>query len=58
MFLKGCKHTKAWILSKYPNVNPILGDNNICFGYWYNIPNNKFRTFTLITFNKKDFRLK
>jgi hypothetical protein len=37
---------KKTILEKYPDAKNIhLGNNNVCFGYWFQLPNKKTRNF-------------
>ena len=39
--------SKQWVLNKYPNAKiEGIGSNGLVTGVWYQLPNNKVRTFT------------
>nr|DAI89556.1 MAG TPA: hypothetical protein [Caudoviricetes sp.] len=46
-FQHNCKLTKQKVKNNFPDAfNIKLGDNNLCKGYWFNLPTHKFRCFT------------
>ena len=46
-YQKQIEATKQWVMNKYPNaVIEGIGSNDLVTGCWYQLPNNKHRTFT------------
>jgi len=43
-FQQNCKNTKQSIIKRFPNATNIkLGHNNICKGYWFNLPHGNIK---------------